>query len=91
MIMGFAISGYITSRLYRLRKALEQAANGDLTFEVDADGSDEFAETDRYLLKMRDALVEALNMVLTAASATHKDIDELQHITSSIHDRVSEA
>ncbi len=91
MIMGFAISGYITSRLYRLRKALEQAANGDLTFEVDADGSDEFAETDRYLLKMRDALVEALNMVLTAAFATHKDIDELQHITSSIHDRVSEA
>ncbi len=91
MIMGFVISGYITSRLYKLRKALEQAAGGDLTFEISADGSDEFAETDRYLLKMRDALVQALNMVLTAASATHKDIDELQHITSSIHERVSEA
>ncbi len=91
MAIGFVLSGYINSRLQKLMHVLQRTVDGDLTFELESDSKDEFGRTARLLVKMRDSLSTSLSMVLEAAEATQRDITELQQITSSIGDKVSQA
>lgn len=91
MAIGFVLSGYINSRLQKLMHVLQRTVDGDLTFELESDSKDEFGRTARLLVKMRDSLSNSLSMVLEAAEATQRDITELQQITSSIGDKVSQA
>ncbi len=91
MAIGFALSGYINSRLQKLMHVLQRTVNGDLTFELESNSKDEFGRTAKLLVKMRDSLSNSLSMVLEAAEATQRDITELQQITTSIGDKVSQA
>lgn len=91
LVIGFALSGYINSRLQKLMQVLQRTVDGDLTFELESDNKDEFGHTARLLVKMRDSLSNSVSMVLEAAEATQRGITELQQLTNSIGDKVSQA
>ncbi len=91
LVIGFVLSGYINSRLQKLMQVLQRTVDGDLTFELESDSKDEFGRTARLLVKMRDSLSNSVSMILEAAEATQRDITELQQLTNSIGDKVSQA
>ena len=89
--LGMIISGYISSHMQNAMRILGMMSEGDLTFKLEADkGKDEFSQMKRVVIKMRDAIENSVLMVREATDTTEDNITNLQGITSSIADKVSQ-
>ncbi len=87
VVVAVVLSNYICNRLNVLIKNMDFVAKGDFTFELNAEGSDEFARAEKILIAMRDSLNKMILSVFSTTNKSQEELMDLQSVTDNIVDQ----
>ncbi|MBK5000793.1 methyl-accepting chemotaxis protein [Pseudomonas sp. S31] len=80
-LCAFLLTRSIVKPIDDALKAAEQIADGDLTHNIDADGTDEAARLLRAMARMQDKLRETLHLISGSATQLASAAEELNAVT----------